>query len=34
MNIFDTLKTYTLLTHYKKYCVKSMNYKCVVIEWE
>ncbi len=26
--------SYTLLTHYKIYCVKSMSYRDVIIEWE
>ncbi len=34
MNIFDTLKTYTLLGYFLKSTVKSDTYKCVLTEWE
>ena len=34
MNIFDTLKTYTLLGHFFKSTVKSMSYTGAFIEWE
>jgi len=34
MNIFDTLKTYTLLGHFLESTVKSMIYKGAFIEWE
>ena len=34
MNIFDTLKTYTLLGHFSKSRVKSMVSKVAIIEWE
>ncbi len=34
MNIFDTLKTYTLLGHFLENTVKSMIYKGAFIEWE
>ena len=34
MYIDDTHKTLTLLGHFSKSTVKSMTYKCVVIEWE
>jgi hypothetical protein len=34
MNIFDTLKTYTLLGHFSENTFKSMTYKSVLIEWE
>ena len=34
MNIDHTHKTLTLLGHFSKSTVKSMTYKCVVIEWE
>ena len=34
MNIFDTLKTYTLLGHFLKNTVKSMLSKVAIIEWE
>ena len=34
MNIFDTLKTYTLLGHFLESTVKSMTYDGVIIEWE
>ena len=34
MNIFDTLKTYTLLGHFSESTVKSKGYKYVPIEWE
>jgi len=34
MNIFDTLKTYTLLGQFLKSTVKSMIYKDTFIEWE
>ena len=34
MNIFDTLKTYTLLEHFLKSTVKLDTYKSAFIEWE
>ena len=34
MNIFDTLKTYTLLGHFLESVVKSMVSKVAIIEWE
>ena len=34
MNIFDTLKTYTLLGHFLKSTVKSDTYESAFIEWE
>ena len=34
MNIFDTLKTYTLLGHFLKSTVISMVSKGAIIEWE
>ena len=34
MNIFDTLKTYTLLGHFSKSTGKSMIYNGAFIEWE
>ena len=34
MNIFDTLKTYTLLGHFLKSNVKSKTYRHAFIEWE
>ena len=34
MNIFDTLKTYTLLGHFSESVVISRVSKGVIIEWE
>jgi len=34
MNIFDTLKTYTLLGHFLKNSDKSYTYESSFIEWE
>ena len=34
MNIFDNLKTYTLLGYFLEGTVKSMSYKGAFIEWE
>jgi len=34
MNIFDALKTYTLLGNFLKNIFKSMTYNLIFIEWE